>query len=573
MRLAWLERVFFFALIALIAALAAMQLVWGPGFRRAAERNRVRLIPMPAVRGSILDRNGAPLAEDRLSFSVAVVPQEVRDPDQVLEKLAAEIGRSPEQLKRTFRKGVGAPFAPVVVARDVDRKAAFMLEEGRNDLPGVIVLPAPQRSYALGKASGAVLGYLGLVTSRELQSLQSYGYTVKDWVGKGGIEQLYDAALRGTDGGVQVEVDHRGRLIRQLGLKIPVRGKDIRVTLDAGLQQVCYSALQGRRGAVAVMSLASGDLLAAVSSPGFDPAAFVDPDREDEVSGALTDENRPLFNRVVAAAVPPGSVFKIVTAYAGFVAGKPPADVVYDCPGFFRMGQATFRCWYAPGHGPQDLIQALTHSCNVFFWNWGLAAGPETIASTARLFGYGSLSAVDLPGEAAGFIPDPKWKRARFHEAWFKGETANLAIGQGYLLVTPLQVLRMAAGVATGGKIPQPHLLKAIARQGVGIPPVGTTALNPQALRKIRAGMEAAIASESGTGRLAATPGLSIAGKTGTAQAGKGLSHAWFCGYAPVEQPAWAVVVFVEHGGKGGEVAAAMAGEIFRALRSSELLK
>lgn len=573
MRIALIERVFAVAVSLLLVALGVMQLALGPSYRRAAEQNRIRLIPMPAVRGSILDRHGAPLVEDRLGFNVAVIPQEVADPDGLWRALSLELQRPPAELARGYRRQVTAPFAPVTVARDVDPSIAFAIEEKRFQLPGVVVLAVPQRRYPLGAAAGVVIGYLGLVAPEQLKAVKSYGYTMRDWVGQSGLEQLYDTVLRGVDGGVQVEVDHRGRLVRQLGFKAPVRGKDITVTLDAGLQKRCAELLAGRRGAIVVMALDSGELLSAVSQPGCDPGAFVDPGRDPEVIEYLKDRDRPLFNRIVASTVPPGSVFKIVTAYAGLSSPRGlSGGTPYVCPGTFHLGNATFDCWYAPGHGEQTLIEALAHSCNVFFYQWGLRAGPQTLAAAARQFGFGQRTKIDLPGEAAGLVPDPSWKRARRREPWYRGETANLAIGQGDLSVTPMQILRMIAATAMDGRIPQPHLLKAMAGHPVDPPPSATVPLDRRILQEIRAGLEAVVDSETGTGRLARVPGVAIAGKTGTAQAGDRPPHAWFCGYAPSQRPRMAVVVFVEHGGKGGEVAAAMAGQIFEALRDSGVL-
>ena len=572
MRLSWVERMLEAGLIGLGVALFIMQIVLGPGYRRAAEHNRIRVIPMPAVRGSILDRHGTPIVEDRLSFNLALVPQEVRDVEPILATLSGALRRPVARLRRAYQRGVAAPCIPVVIAQDLEPSMAFALEERRLELPGVMVLPAPRRHYPFGRAIGPLIGYLSLVSPDQLQRLKPYGITMRDWVGHSGLEQLYDAALRGEDGGIQVEVDHRGRVVHQLGVKMPVRGHDITLTIDAPLQQHCARLLAGRRGAVVVMALESGDLLAVVSSPGFDPAAFVDPDRDEEVIEYLHDPDRPLFNRVVRGAVPPGSVFKIVTAYAGLATHTATPETTFVCPGSFQLGTAVFDCWYAPGHGPQTVVEALEHSCNVFFYHWGLLVGPEAIATAARQFGFGAPSGVDLPGESAGLVPDPAWKRARWHQPWYKGETANFAIGQGSLLVTPMQVLRMITTAALETHVPRPHLLKAIGEHPVDPPPTTPLALDRDALQTIQRGLDAVVNADTGTGRLARTPGVAAAGKTGTAQAGEGPSHAWFCGYAQTPHPQVAVVVFVEHGGKGGEVAAGIAGQIFEMLYAAGAL-
>lgn len=578
-----LQRLVFAGLLVIWMGLFKAQVVEGPRFREKSEKNRTRLIHLPAARGAILDRNGIPLAQDEVAFELAVLPQELKDPQRTWERLAALVGVPAQELAGRYRRGFQARFSPVTVVRDLPRELAFRLEEERNLLPGILVRPVPRRHYPLGPAVAAVAGYLGLIAPEELTRLRPYGYTFRDRVGKDGLEQIYDSSLRGKDGGLHVEVNAQGRLVQQMGYRAPQRGKRITVSVDSRLQQICHDLLRGGRGAVAVMDCASGEILSLVSEPGFDPNAFVDSTRHADVRGFLRDPDRPMFNRATRARVPPGSTFKPAVAYEGLKEGKILPGTAFTCPGRFQLGASTFRCWQERGHGAQTAPEALQHSCNVFFYNTGRRLGPAGIGEAARLFLLDRPTGIDLPRESAGFIPDPGWMSRVHRQGWQEGDTVSFAIGQGPLLVTPLEMLRMFSAIATGGRAAQPRLLLRIEggegpdggvpglRPGTPVP--GTViALDPRALAAVREGLVRVVNTETGTGRLAQVPGISVAGKTGTAQVPNGPPHAWFCGYAPADQPKVILVVFLEHGGKGGLHAARVGGELLAYLKEMEYL-
>lgn len=573
MQIRILQRLVFTGLFAIWLGLFRAQVVDGPRYRQMSEKNRTRLIHLPAARGAILDRNGVPLAKDEVSFELAVLPQELKEPRQTWERLAGIAGVPAEELARRYKRGFQARFSPVALVRDLRPELAFRLEEERSALPGVIVRPVPRRRYPLGPAVASVTGYLGLIAPEELTRLKPYGYTFRDRVGKDGIEQEYDSLLRGRDGGLHVEVNAQGRLVQQMGYRPPQRGKRITVSIDSRLQQVCHDLLRGARGTVVVMEVPSGEVLSLVSEPSFDPNAFVDSTRHAEVREFLRDTDRPMFNRALRARVPPGSTFKAAVAYEALKEGKIDRGTAFTCPGHFQLGGTTFRCWREEGHGAQTVPEALEHSCNVFFYNTGRRLGVAGIGRAAELFLLDKPTGIDLPRETSGLVPGPEWMAKAYRQPWQEGDTVSFAIGQSALSVTPLEMLRMFSAIATGGEAPRPHLLLKIeeqdespAREPASIP------LEAHALAAVKDGLERVVNDETGTGRLAQLPTVRVAGKTGTAQVPNGFPHAWFCGYAPADRPKVGFVVFLEHGGKGGLQAARVAGQLLTYLKEMEYL-
>lgn len=458
-RLRILQRLLLGGLGIIWAGLFLTQGVRGAYYRDRSERNRTRLIHLPAARGDILDRHGVPLAEDRLTFELAILPQELGDSDETWKRLGPLLRLSPEDLAWRYRSRFEARFSPVPIVRDLPRELAFRLEEERGRLPGVLVRPIPRRAYPLGESIGPVAGYLGLIAKEDLSRLQSYGYSFRDWVGKDGLEESYDFLLRGKDGGQVVEVNARGNPVQQLGFRPPERGRTIQVSIDSRLQEICHRLLSGGEGAILVMDSASGELLALASSPSADPNAFVQPGRDPEVRRILHDPGRPLFNRATRARVPPGSTFKAAVAYQALKEKVILPTSAFECPGAFHLGRSVFRCWQEQGHGPQRVTEALQHSCNVFFYNAGRRLGAERIAQAARLFRLDRPTGIDLPREEKGLVPDPGWMKQRRRQTWREGDTVSVAIGQGPLQVTPLEMLQLFNAIATEGRMPQPHLL------------------------------------------------------------------------------------------------------------------
>ncbi|MBI3333518.1 MAG: penicillin-binding protein 2 [Candidatus Omnitrophica bacterium] len=573
MRLLIVQRIILAGLLFIWGGLFYVQILQGREFRQAAEKNRTRLVHLPAARGPILDRHGVPLVEDRVSFELAVFPQELKSPRESWERLSPFVGLSPEELARRYRRDYSGPFAPVTLVRDIPAQTAFLLEENRAQLSGLLVRPVPRRHYLLGAALGPVAGYLGLIAPEELTHLKPYGYTFRDLVGKDGLESAYDRILRGQDGGLQVEVDVRGRMVRQMGFRQPQAGRGITVSLDGRLQSYCYRLLEEWAGAILVMDPATGEILALVSSPTFDPNAFVDPDRKGEVLHLLHQPVRPMFNRAFRSAVPPGSTFKVAVAYAALEGRKIGPDTSFHCSGSLLLGNALFRCWWKEGHGPQTVSQALERSCNVFFYQTGRRLQADGIARAAHLFGLGRPTGIDLPRESGGLVPDPGWMRAVLQQPWREGDTLSFAIGQGALAVTPLQMLLLDTAIAMEGEVPRPHLLIGIPGEPRIDPPrKAHIPLDKGALSKVKEGMERVVASETGTGRLARLPGIEAAAKTGTAQVSRGTAHAWFIGYAPKDHPKVTFAVFLEHGGKGGGEAALVARDLLAYLKELEYL-
>lgn len=573
MRILLVRRVLFAGLALIWIGLFSTQVIQGGRYRQQSEKNRTRLIHLPGARGSILDRRGMPLVEDRMAFELRALPQELKDPAPAWERLQKLLGIPAQELARRYRNGFQARFSPVTLVRDLPARTAFLLEEDKMEMPGILVQAVPQRSYPSGAAVGGVSGYVGLIAPAELTRLKPYGYTFRDRVGKDGLEQQYDSFLRGEDGGVYLEVNAQGRFVQEMGFRAPRRGKQLTISIDGRLQELCYRVLSPGEGAVIVMDTRTGEILALVSSPSFDPNAFVDSSRGDEVRDWLQSSSRPMFNRATRARVPPGSTFKAAVAYEALREGKIAPGTAFDCTGLFRLGRTVFHCWDERGHSYQTAADALQHSCNVFFYNTGRRLGVAGIAAAARLFQLDRATGLDLPREAKGLVPDAVWMKQATGRTWQEGDTLSYAIGQGALLVTPMEMLMLFTAIAMDGEMPQPHLLlSAEGEPAPKAPKKNRIPLDPAALSTVKRGLERVVESETGTGRLAQVPGVLIAGKTGTAQVSRGASHAWFCGYAPSSSPRFAVVVFLEHGGKGGLRAAQVAGQMIAYLKEMEYL-
>jgi penicillin-binding protein 2 len=560
----------FLGFVLLAVNLARMQLWKGDYYRLLSERNRVRVIYLEGPRGKILDRNNEILASNRLSFNCSVISREAKaHMAQSCQVVGPILGIPARELEARFRKKKPGMFQTVLLAEDIGASEAMAIEEKLDLLPGFMIETRPLRQYPLGESAAHLTGFIGPMTEGEVDVLEFYGYRPVDWLGKDGVEKTYEAYLRGRSGGVQMEVDSRGRFVRALGFKEPKEGKDIQLTVDSRLQTFVQNLLESRKGAVLVMELDNGGLLSVNSSPSFDPNLFASTQGRKKVGKYLHHPQSPMVDRGIRGQYPPGSIFKIVTALAALGRHKIDGQTSVDCPGHSMIGGKTFRCWKEAGHGSQRLTQALAHSCNVYFYSVGLLTGMEALFETALEFGFSRLVGIDLPGERPGFVPSRDWKRKALGQGWYDGETANLSIGQGYLEVTPLQALVMISAVATQGQLLKPHVIDKI--EGVKAAQKHTRAMDVSALnwKLVSEGLDQVINSPTGTGRLSVVEGLKIAGKTGTAQSGQNKTHAWFVGFAPKEKPTVALVVFLEHGGRGGVNAAALAGKIFGWLKGA----
>jgi penicillin-binding protein 2 len=529
--------------------LVRMQVLSYERYHGLSEKNRIRVIYLEAARGRILDRRGRALATSRLSFNCTAVPREAsRRIDESCRVLAPILLTEASALKDRFESGRSrGSFNTVIVAEDIPPAQAMAIEEKLDLLPGFMIETRPRRQYP-------------------------YGESAAHLVGQEGIEMAAEEFLRGYSGGLQIEVNSRGRLVRALGVKEPKEGKDVQLTVDAELQAFVQGLLGGKKGAVMVMELGEGGLLSINSSPTYDSNLFASSGGRKRVGKYLQGEGSPMVNRGLRGQYPPGSIFKVVTALAAMKKRNLSPDRAIHCPGHLVIGGRRFPCWKESGHGPQTMSAAFAHSCNVYFYSLGLTAGIEALLEKTHELGFGSKTGVDLPGEKPGFVPSREWKRRRFGEGWFDGETANLSIGQGYLQVTPVQALGMIAATALDGRWLRPHAIESI--HGVKVSERQSRPLPsaPAHWRAVRRGLEAVVESAGGTGRLSRVEGVRVAGKTGTAESGQDRTHAWFVGYAPAERPKVAMVVFLEHGGRGGVAAAAVAQEIFKWLKGASYL-
>jgi penicillin-binding protein 2 len=371
-------------------------------------------------------------------------------------------------------------------------------------------------------------------------------------IGYSGVERVYDYILRPHDGGMQVEVDSKGRLSRILGFKSPRKGRDIQLTIDLRLQKIIHHSLTGHTGCAIVLNPVNGEILALASFPNFNPQVFQQGEPS-EVNSLLGDPDAPLLNRAINGLYPPGSVFKIVVAAAGLQKGKIDINSRFFCSGKKQIGNRQFHCWGS--HQEENIVDAIAHSCNVFFYNLGLSLGPQSINEFALKFGLNQATGIDLIGESKGFLPHSLWQRIKRSHRWFAGDTANLAIGQGETLVTPLQIARIMAALANGGRLIKPGLLKSERgdSQALDSRPAEFTSLpmSRENLQIIKKGLIAAVNQPGGTAHILVDAGVPIAGKTGTAQVAQGTAHGWFVGYFPVDEPRFVICVFLEHAGSG----------------------
>ncbi|MBF0511675.1 MAG: hypothetical protein HQL13_05015, partial [Candidatus Omnitrophica bacterium] len=434
---------FIFLFLGLILfALFYMQMIQGGYYHHQSMNNRIRVVPTDALRGRVLDANGLVLADNRPSLNIALIPQDVEDKRGLFDYLAQELDRPLEAIERQFNFKKTASFAPVVLAQDIPRELAVKIEEEKFVYPGLIIQQGFERYYPFDEVGAHVIGYVGKVDEEEMFNSQEYGYTPLSFTGKTGVEKWYDALLQGEPGGRQIEVDSRGHQVRLLGVKESSVGRDVVLTIDQRIQIVAQDLLKGQRGGIVVMDISNGDVLSLVSSPSYDLNAFLDKRKSNKLNAYFKDSTTPLLNRVVTGLYPPGSVFKIPVALAALQLNKITPETTFECSGYMMLGNRKFGCSHV--HGAQDLKQALAHSCNVYFFHTGSLLKPSVIGAFAKAFGLGMKTGVDLPFEKRGSLVTGASRTG----AWYTGDILNLSIGQGYTLVTPLQLTVLMAAVA-----------------------------------------------------------------------------------------------------------------------------
>lgn len=556
----------------IVAGLFYTQVIQGEYFFRLSVNNRIRVVPMEGWRGQIKDRGGKVLADNRLSYDVMVTPQEIDDRVALFRFLGQTLGVNEQAIARRYGRKKNAPFAPVVIEQDVSKEEAIVIEENKYRFPSLFVQESYRRFYPLGENSAHVLGYVGKMSVAQRDRFREYGYSMESVVGYSGVEEYYDNYLRGKEGGLQIEVNSRGQQVRLLGVRESQKGQDITLTIDSEVQQDALELLADRVGVVIVMDMDSGEILGMTSSPGFDPNIFVGSRDPGEINRIFADPLAPAINRAITGLFPPGSVFKVIMAIAGLDTKKIIPSTSFVCPGFYQLRRAVFRCTHV--HGTQDLIGALAHSCNVYFYNVGLLLGVDTINHYARLMGLGEKISIDLPYEQSGSIPGREQRRLEGRGGWHAGDTLNFSIGQGEVQVTPLQLIRLMTLVARNGWIVQPHVIKAIGETAVDkFTDERKVKIDEEVLETVRKGLRGAVVDAEGTARVIGDlPDLYVAGKTGTAQTSGGKkNHAWFAGYAKGEVRNIAFCVLLEHGGSSYN-ACLLAKDLFMRMKEKKIL-
>jgi penicillin-binding protein 2 len=587
----WFLGLLIFAVFALfLGRLAQLQLVQGQELRTKSEQNSIRTVRLDAPRGSILDREGRVLASTRPAFDLEVMPSEVRGSDLTYRALGQLLERDTTPLRERVERRRGRErFQPLLVQADLSYESLARVETHRYALPGVVTEVRPRREYLEGDLAAHLLGTLGEVRADQLERREYTSYRQGEIVGQTGLEAMLEPSLRGSAGGRNVIIDVAGREVERLDEVDPVPGSDVTLSIDLDLQRAAVEAFRpdhpedpnepAKLGALVALDPRNGDILAMVSRPAFDPNSFAGGVDAETWRSLVKDENKPLQDRAVAGQYPPGSTYKPFLAAAGLEAGliTPTSRVV--CPGSFWYGNRSFRCWKKEGHGSVDLHTSLVRSCDVYYYQLGVRLGVDRIASFATAFNLGRLTGIALPDEKPGLVPTSDWKMRRFKTQWFPGETVSIAIGQGYDLTTPLQLAVGYSAIANGGTLYEPRLVLKRRRPDGGFtetsPKIsGTVPVKPENLALIRKALNGVVEQQGGTGSKARVPGVSVAGKTGTAQVIrlehfdgvkesriplKYRDHAWFVSFAPAEGAEIVVAVLSEHGGHGGSAAAPIA--------------
>lgn len=527
--------------IILVITLFNYQVLKGNYYLKRAKDNYVRIIPLRSVRGAIFDRNNFPVAYDKASFNIAVIPYHIRKKQESLfEEIAGYLNYDIKQINKTYKKKFLGIFSPVDIIPDIDKPTVLKLKEVFED--DILIHPQPERYYPYPYEYAHLLGYVKEANAF-YEKLKQYGYNPMERVGFSGIEQYYDDYLRGEDGGDLIEVNSSGKTVGFLGEHKQEKGKDICLTIDHQIQVAAYEALQGKKGTIILMDCQQGEILAMASFPSYDANCFI---KGSSVGNILSDENRPLLNRAIQATYPLGSTFKPILGFAALTEKKIKPSTTINCNGAMNMGGARFLCWNT--HGQQDLYDALNHSCNVYFYNIGLICGVEIITKWAKKLGLGATTNIDLPYEKPGLVPTPAWKAVTLKKNWYGGDTVNLSIGQGFLQANPLQILLAINVFATDGYLVKPYILKSIDGVDYNVPVKICVTDDIENLHVIKTGLIGVVEKTDGTASSLKNLDLKIAGKTGTAQT-NGEAHGWFVGFFPYNAPKYSICVLLENCG------------------------
>ncbi len=559
--------------IILAGQLLRLQLLLRDRYLEHSEKNRVRRVRLLPPRGIIYDRNGRILVDNQPVYVLNVFPYQCKKEEKTLQFLSDVLQKTPSQLM-TIMDMADSPFLPFRISQSIDFGIVVWIEEHRRELLGLEYEIETQRCYPSGIKAPHVFGYLGEVTKEELKKRQREGLMQGDLVGKKGLEKMYDRELRGMAGYDYIEVDAYGRQIQDLvvdGEHPPIRGRDFYLTLDARLQAQAESLFVDKRGGVIMLDTRDGGVLVMCSKPDYDPQLFAGSLTPEAWQSLIDDPQKPLYDRMIQSLYPAGSTFKMVVAAAALEKEHYYPTTKATCRGAVTYGGRVFNCWYGKGHGTLDLYDALKFSCNVYFYQLSLRVQVDDWAEFARKFGFGSPTGIDLPGEEKGLVPDHLYLDKIFGKnGWNNGMMLNLGIGQGDLLVTPIQMAQYAMILANRGQYYPPHLVNRIYDPQSGRffrqqnKKYQVTGISEDTYDIIHEGMYRCVNEPGGTGGRCRLPNVTVLGKTGTAQNPHGDPHAWFIGFAPAEKPEVAICVLIENGGGGGAMAAPIAGSLLK---------
>jgi penicillin-binding protein 2 len=576
----------------LVSRLWFLQILRGADYDLLSENNRVRGQTIVAPRGNVLDRNGEVLLSNRPYFNVTWMREDAANPEEVLKKTAGILNVDINELLDRVREGADYPrYIPIRLKEDIDWKRLVYIENHQYDLPGIRIEVLPSRDYINKNLASHLLGYLGSINKQELIDLYDKNYRADDQIGRTGLEKLYEDQLRGEKGHRYVEIDAQGFEQQELNVQEPLPGNDIQLTLDIGLQKTAEQALVGTAGAVVVLNVKDGQVLALASSPPLELEEFIGGISSKAWKAMQENPFKPFTNKAIQGQYPPGSTYKIITALAGLSEKVIDSDTISYCNGSIKLHGRRYNCWKRGGHGAVNLKKALAESCDVYFYQVGLKLGVDKLARYAQSMGLGAATGIELEHEKSGLVPTAEWKKQWRKEIWQEGETLSTAIGQGFNLATPLQICQATAAVSNGGTLYRPQLIKEIrGPEGEIIEEfkpveVGRALGSKETYRLIKEGMIAAVKDKHGTAGVMKMEGVTVAGKTGTAQVVKLAQyrhlaeesipykyrdHAWITGFAPAEDPEIAVTVLIEHGLHGASGAGPVAKKVLEAYFKTE---
>ncbi|MBF0100559.1 MAG: penicillin-binding protein 2 [Desulfobacterales bacterium] len=581
-RLVGVVYIIFILFLILTIRLYYLQMINGSEYRNLSDNNCIRLQRIRPPRGLIFDRNGTLLVENRPSFDIELVLKDAKPLNKTIKHLANYLQLPEDEILSKVDRYKSMPsYKPIPIKHDIDWNTLAVIEANRFNLPGISINVTPTRFYINDYSAAHLLGYLSEINTNELSLNKYQGLRLGDFVGRYGVEKAYEKYLQGEPGGRQVEVNSIGQVVKVLKTVHTNAGNNIVLTIDQQLQLKAEELLKGKVGAVAAMDPSTGEILVMASNPSFNQNAFVTGFTGEQWRQLISDSARPMENKVIQAEYPPASTYKIVTALAGLEEGVVDEHSTFFCPGYLNFGNRPFRCWKKWGHGTTNVFKALAESCDVYFYHVGIKLGVDRLAWYAKACGLNSPTGILLDHESKGLIPSALWKMQRFKVPWQRGETLSIAIGQGYNLVTPIQMLVLVSAIGNGGTRYKPILHKSIlnaegkeiAKESPQI--LGKLPVSKSHLQYIQRGLWEVVNTDRGTAHSTARlQQIEICGKTGTAQVfsqthtkelKEEKSHAWFVAYAPATNPKIAVVVMIEHGEHGSSAAAPIAKEIIKA--------